>query len=171
MNRPSARRKKFSSFIRYSPPQWTSSATLRTKSLGSLIYIKRIRSYSSSLHRLNFSFYDWPTGKSAKPKTTTLLTSCFRTKADDTKLTFCNGVVLDKHQCQRSFGDWLFAILDFCQSLHAMDIDISAFACLCALALVTGKFKLMIWSKLCANNGYLQRGTVSRSLIEWSNCK
>jgi nuclear receptor subfamily 4 group A protein 2 len=62
-----------------------------------------------------------------------------RTRPDDTKLTFCNGVVLDKQQCQRSFGEWLHAILDFCYSLHAMDIDISAFACLCALTLVTGK--------------------------------
>lgn len=63
----------------------------------------------------------------------------YRTRAHDTKMTFCNGVVLDKQQCQRSFGDWLHAILDFSDSLHAMEIDISAFACLCALTLVTGK--------------------------------
>lgn len=63
----------------------------------------------------------------------------YRTKLDDTKMTFCNGVVLDKQQCQRSFGDWLHAILDFSCSLHSMEIDISAFACLCALTLVTGK--------------------------------
>jgi nuclear receptor subfamily 4 group A protein 2 len=62
-----------------------------------------------------------------------------RTRPEDTKLTFCSGVVLDKQQCQRSFGDWLHAILEFCHSLHAMDIDISAFACLCALTLITGK--------------------------------
>ncbi|EEB16197.1 retinoid X receptor, putative [Pediculus humanus corporis] len=71
-----------------------------------------------------------------------VLRLAYRTKADDTKLTFCNGVVLDKHQCQRSFGDWLHAILDFCQSLHAMDIDISAFACLCALTLITERHGL-----------------------------
>ncbi|XP_047117744.1 probable nuclear hormone receptor HR38 isoform X1 [Schistocerca piceifrons] len=65
-----------------------------------------------------------------------------RTRPDDTKLTFCNGVVLDKQQCQRSFGDWLHAIMEFCQSLHAMDIDISAFACLCALTLVTERHGL-----------------------------
>lgn len=63
----------------------------------------------------------------------------FRTKATDTKLTFCNGVVLSRGQCLKSFGDWLLAILDFCQSLHSMDVDISAFACLCALTLITGK--------------------------------
>ncbi|PSN48034.1 putative nuclear hormone receptor HR38 [Blattella germanica] len=65
-----------------------------------------------------------------------------RTRPDDTKLTFCNGVVLDKQQCQRSFGDWLHAIFDFCHSLHTMDIDISAFACLCALTLVTERHGL-----------------------------
>lgn len=69
-----------------------------------------------------------------------VLRLAYRIRSDDTKLTFCNGVVLDKQQCQRSFGDWLHAILDFCNSLHQMEIDISAFACLCALTLVTGKF-------------------------------
>lgn len=69
-----------------------------------------------------------------------VLRLAYRIRPDDTKLTFCNGVVLDKQQCQRSFGDWLHAILDFCNSLHQMEIDISAFACLCALTLVTGKF-------------------------------
>lgn len=64
----------------------------------------------------------------------------YRARSDDTKMTFCNGVILHKLQCQRSFGDWLNAILDFSRSLHDMEIDISAFACLCALTLVTGKF-------------------------------
>ncbi|XP_054283667.1 probable nuclear hormone receptor HR38 isoform X2 [Macrosteles quadrilineatus] len=71
-----------------------------------------------------------------------VLRLAYRTRATDTKLTFCNGVVLDKQQCQRSFGDWLHAILDFCQSLHAMEIDISAFACLCALTLITERHGL-----------------------------
>lgn len=62
----------------------------------------------------------------------------YRARADDAKMTFCNGVVLHKTQCQRSFGDWLNTILDFSKSLHSLEIDISAFACLCALTLVTG---------------------------------
>ncbi|XP_062547708.1 probable nuclear hormone receptor HR38 isoform X2 [Armigeres subalbatus] len=66
----------------------------------------------------------------------------YRARIDDTKMTFCNGVVLHKHQCQRSFGDWLNAILEFSKSLHAMEIDISAFACLCALTLVTERYGL-----------------------------
>ncbi|XP_058449361.1 nuclear receptor subfamily 4 group A member 2 [Malaya genurostris] len=66
----------------------------------------------------------------------------YRARIDDTKMTFCNGVVLHKHQCQRSFGDWLNAILEFSKSLHSMEIDISAFACLCALTLVTERYGL-----------------------------
>ncbi|XP_055600540.1 probable nuclear hormone receptor HR38 isoform X2 [Uranotaenia lowii] len=66
----------------------------------------------------------------------------YRARIDDTKMTFCNGVVLHKHQCQRSFGDWLNAILEFSKSLHSMEIDISAFACLCALTLVTDRYGL-----------------------------
>lgn len=62
----------------------------------------------------------------------------YRARSDDTKMTFCNGVVLHKIQCQRSFGDWLNTILEFSKSLHSLETDISAFACLCALTLVTG---------------------------------
>lgn len=68
-----------------------------------------------------------------------------RTKYTDTKLIFCNGVVLDKQQCHRSFGDWLQAILDFSQSLHSLDIDISSFSCLCALTLITGNIVFILY--------------------------
>lgn len=69
-----------------------------------------------------------------------VLRLAYRTHPNDTKLTFCNGVVLNKQQCYRSFGDWLHAIIEFCNGLHLMEIDISAFACLCALTLITGQF-------------------------------
>lgn len=68
-----------------------------------------------------------------------VLRLAYRTHPNDTKLTFCNGVVLDIQQCQRSFGDWLHCIMEFCTGLHSMEIDISAFACLCALTLITGE--------------------------------
>ncbi|OWR41045.1 probable nuclear hormone receptor HR38 isoform X2 [Danaus plexippus] len=71
-----------------------------------------------------------------------VLRLAYRTRPDDTKLTFCNGLVLDKRQCQRSFGDWLHAVLDFSNTLHSMDIDISTFACLCALTLITERHGL-----------------------------
>lgn len=68
-----------------------------------------------------------------------VLRLAYRTRADDSRLTFCNGVVLHREQCQRSFGDWLNTILEFSRGLHSLDTDISAFACLCALTLVTGE--------------------------------
>ncbi|XP_062524240.1 probable nuclear hormone receptor HR38 isoform X2 [Bombyx mori] len=71
-----------------------------------------------------------------------VLRLAYRTRLEDTKLTFCNGLVLDKRQCQRSFGDWLHAVLDFSNTLHSMDIDISTFACLCALTLITDRHGL-----------------------------
>ncbi|XP_029049263.1 nuclear receptor subfamily 4 group A member 2 isoform X1 [Osmia bicornis bicornis] len=71
-----------------------------------------------------------------------VLRLAYRTKPEDTKLTFCNGVVLALEQCERSFGDWLHSILEFCKALHALDVDISAFACLCALTLVTARYGL-----------------------------
>lgn len=67
-----------------------------------------------------------------------VLRLAYRVRSDDLKLTFCNGVVLHKEQCQKSFGEWLGAILEFSNNIHAMNIDISAFACLCALVVVTG---------------------------------
>lgn len=70
-----------------------------------------------------------------------VLRLAYRTKPEDTKLTFCNGVVLALEQCQRSFGDWLHSILEFSKALHILDVDASAFACLCALTLITGKFR------------------------------
>lgn len=87
-----------------------------------------------------------------------VLRLAYRTHPNDSKLTFCNGVVLDMQQCQRSFGDWLNSILEFCAGLHVMEIDISAFACLCALTLITGEFLLLfLLLKKCFNynNFYL----------------
>ncbi|XP_061402815.1 probable nuclear hormone receptor HR38, partial [Musca vetustissima] len=66
----------------------------------------------------------------------------YRARIDDTKMTFCNGIVLHRSQCQRSFGDWLNGILEFSKSLHSLEIDISAFACLCALTLITERHGL-----------------------------
>ncbi|XP_055386648.1 probable nuclear hormone receptor HR38 [Condylostylus longicornis] len=66
----------------------------------------------------------------------------YRIKPDDNNLTFCNGMVLSKNQCQQSFGDWLNGILEFSKSIHELDMDISSFACLCALTLVTERHGL-----------------------------
>ncbi|TDG42492.1 hypothetical protein AWZ03_011077 [Drosophila navojoa] len=66
----------------------------------------------------------------------------YRARSDDTKMIFCNGTVLHRTQCQRSFGDWLNGIMEFSRSLHNLEIDISAFACLCALTLITERHGL-----------------------------
>lgn len=63
----------------------------------------------------------------------------FRIRPGDEKFVFDNGVVLHSSQCKPSFGPWHSAIIDFAHSLQSMDIDLSAFACLVALTLVTGK--------------------------------
>jgi len=68
-----------------------------------------------------------------------VLRLAYRARSDDTKLIFCNGTVLHRTQCLRSFGEWLNDIMEFSHSLHNLEIDISAFACLCALTLITGR--------------------------------
>ena len=67
--------------------------------------------------------------------------SCYRVQPESSKFTFCNGLVLHKNQARSTFGDWLSGIIEFSRSLHSMDLDVSAFACLAALTLVNGKYK------------------------------
>ncbi|GAB6021471.1 Nuclear receptor sub 4, group A, member, variant 2 [Chamberlinius hualienensis] len=71
-----------------------------------------------------------------------VLRLAYRSNPNDIKFTFCNGMVLHKDQCQKSFGDWLPSILEFSHSLQSMAVDISAFSCLCALAIVTERHGL-----------------------------
>ncbi|XP_013782357.1 nuclear receptor subfamily 4 group A member 1-like [Limulus polyphemus] len=66
----------------------------------------------------------------------------YRMKPDDHSLTFCNGVVLQEEQCRSGFGNWLDSIVGFSRSLHGLDIDVSTFACLCALVLITERHGL-----------------------------
>lgn len=71
-----------------------------------------------------------------------VLRLAYRVRHDDVKMVFDNGMVLHREQCERSFGDWLAAIFEFSCNLQEMEIDISAFSCLCALVLITGGFLL-----------------------------
>ena len=57
------------------------------------------------------------------------------------KLIFCNGVVLHRLQCVRGFGEWIDSIVEFSSNLQNMNIDISAFSCIAALAMVTGQYQ------------------------------
>ena len=65
-----------------------------------------------------------------------------RYRPESDQFVFCNGVALHRVQCALALGDaWLSSIVEFSRALHAMQLDISAFACLSALALVNGELE------------------------------
>ncbi|NWY07061.1 NR4A1 protein, partial [Nothoprocta ornata] len=68
-----------------------------------------------------------------------ILRLAYRSKPEEGKLIFCNGVVLHRLQCVRGFGDWIDAILEFSQSLHRLNVDVPSFSCLAALVIITGE--------------------------------
>ncbi|XP_010217804.1 PREDICTED: nuclear receptor subfamily 4 group A member 2, partial [Tinamus guttatus] len=71
-----------------------------------------------------------------------ILRLAYRSKPDEGKLIFCNGVVLHRLQCVRGFGDWIDAILEFSQSLHRLNVDVPSFSCLAALVIITERHGL-----------------------------
>ncbi|KAM9759073.1 putative nuclear hormone receptor HR38 isoform 1-T4 [Menidia menidia] len=71
-----------------------------------------------------------------------ILRLAYRSNPEKNKLIFCNGVVLHRQQCTRSFGGWIDSIMDFSQSLHRMNLDVSLFACLAALVIITDRHGL-----------------------------
>uniref|UniRef100_A0A803Y8A5 Nuclear receptor subfamily 4 group A member 1 n=2 Tax=Meleagris gallopavo TaxID=9103 RepID=A0A803Y8A5_MELGA len=68
-----------------------------------------------------------------------ILRLAYRSKPEEGKLIFCNGVVLHRLQCVRGFGEWIDAILEFSHSLHRMSVDVPSFSCLAALVIITGE--------------------------------
>ncbi len=76
------------------------------------------------------SFQNWPN-------------VCFvflRTQADDERVIFCNSLVLHRLQCLPGFGEWINSIMQFGRSLHRIELDISALACMLALVMVTREY-------------------------------
>ncbi|XP_041672200.1 probable nuclear hormone receptor HR38 [Cheilinus undulatus] len=71
-----------------------------------------------------------------------ILRLAYRSNPEKDKLIFCNGMVLHRLQCVHSFGDWIDSIMDFSQSLHRMNLDLSLFACLAALVIITDRHGL-----------------------------
>ncbi|KAG5838151.1 hypothetical protein ANANG_G00220730 [Anguilla anguilla] len=71
-----------------------------------------------------------------------ILRLAYRSSPEKDKLIFCNGVVLHRMQCIRGFGDWIDSIMDFSQSLHRMNLDVSSFSCLSALVIITDRHGL-----------------------------
>jgi len=67
----------------------------------------------------------------------------YRNKTGCERITFDNGVVLHRSQVEVLLGSRWLSSLDRLSSIFSnMDLDISAFGCLCALSLVAGKFLL-----------------------------
>ncbi|XP_060128014.1 nuclear receptor subfamily 4immunitygroup A member 1 isoform X2 [Zootoca vivipara] len=71
-----------------------------------------------------------------------ILRLAYRSKPEEGKLIFCNGVVLHRMQCVRGFGEWIDSIIEFSQSLHRMNIDVPSFSCLAALVIITDRHGL-----------------------------
>ena len=62
-------------------------------------------------------------------------------------------VTLD--QVRYILGDWVDTILSLSHALYDMDIDLYAFACLCALTLVNGEYLILVpkvWDYLVKNS-------------------
>ena len=68
------------------------------------------------------------------------LRMAYRIKPGSSYIILCNNIVLHRNQFAVTFGEWLPMIEELSNQLHAMDIDISAFACLCALTVISGEF-------------------------------
>ncbi|XP_028909736.1 nuclear receptor subfamily 4 group A member 3 [Ornithorhynchus anatinus] len=65
-----------------------------------------------------------------------------RSNTAEDKFVFCNGLVLNRLQCLRGFGEWLDSIKDFSLNLQSLNLDIPALACLSALSMVTERHGL-----------------------------
>ena len=59
----------------------------------------------------------------------------FRSEPQEGKFILCHGVALHRNQLLPSFGEWIDVIHGFSSQVHNVNIDISAFSCLCALIL------------------------------------
>jgi len=68
-----------------------------------------------------------------------VLRLAYRYNPQDEKIVFETGLVLHRLQCERTFRNWMQPIIDFSASLRAMELDISSFACLAALTLITDR--------------------------------
>ncbi|MEQ2267441.1 hypothetical protein XENORESO_006069 [Xenotaenia resolanae] len=71
-----------------------------------------------------------------------ILRLAYRSNPETGELIFCDGTVLHKTQCVRSFGEWIISILEFSQSLHCMKLDDEYLACLSALVIITDRHGL-----------------------------
>ena len=68
----------------------------------------------------------------------------FRSEPQEGKFILCHGVALHRNQLLPSFGEWIDVIHGFSSQVHTVNIDISAFSCLCALILFRTNGKQII---------------------------
>ncbi|XP_062270525.1 nuclear receptor subfamily 4 group A member 2-like [Scomber scombrus] len=71
-----------------------------------------------------------------------VLRLAYRSNPEEGKLIFCDGSVWHRLQCLRGFGEWIDSIVEFSANLQRMNLDVSTFSCICALALVTERHGL-----------------------------
>ncbi|CAH1788403.1 unnamed protein product [Owenia fusiformis] len=71
-----------------------------------------------------------------------ILRVAYRVQPNDDRIVFCNGQVLHRHQCLKTFGDWINSIFEFGLNLHRMPLDISSLSCMAALTMVTQRHGL-----------------------------
>ncbi|XP_041835071.1 nuclear receptor subfamily 4 group A member 2-like [Melanotaenia boesemani] len=71
-----------------------------------------------------------------------VLRLAYRSNPEEGKLIFCDGSVWHRLQCMRGFGEWIDSIVEFSANLQQMNLDVSTFSCICALALVTERHGL-----------------------------
>ncbi|XP_061411872.1 nuclear receptor subfamily 4 group A member 2-like [Lethenteron reissneri] len=64
-----------------------------------------------------------------------LLRLAYRSNPKEERLVFCTGLALHLSQCVRVFGEWLYSILSFSDTLQALEPDIATVACLSAAVL------------------------------------
>lgn len=91
---------------------------------------------SQAIFTIHEGKYTDPVGETSNQG---LFSLFLRSMLSEDKLVFCNGLVLHRFQCLRGFGEWLDSIRDFSTHLQSLNLDGSAFACLAALVLLTGK--------------------------------
>ncbi|XP_032899014.1 nuclear receptor subfamily 4 group A member 3 [Amblyraja radiata] len=65
-----------------------------------------------------------------------------RSAPAEDKFMFCNGLVLHRLQCLRGFGEWLDTIKEFSTNLQSLNFDVSTFACLAVLVMITDRHGL-----------------------------
>ena len=79
-------------------------------------------------------------------------------------------MLLDENLSLRNFGDWRQSILEFADSLRAIDIDLSAFACLAALTLITGNAILLVCMGLSEKKSW-PSGSFASLLLHWGRAR